>query len=191
MPSFLQSLALGSGHAQTIDVYKPSWPFPSTLSHRELVSPPAGMRAWKDDVECLWAEHGVWKWDEGKKQPVVLKAGYFSRDPRTGKAFDFYSDAYFPFVRRFAERMHKSNSDWLIPVGPIPNEVRSLSIMSVPMLSVARQVLPTMAGNRSTSQPCLWATLYVFDPSQRVKAGADASFQSTICIACSPNHTET
>lgn len=198
VPNFLQSLALGSGHPQLIDVYKPSWPFPSTLSHRTVVSPPPGVRAWKPGVECIWKEHGVWEWDEKSSKAVILKAGYFSKDPRTRKRFEFYHDAYFPFARRFAKRVQRQREDWLIPVGPIPNEVRaarqnpSLSARTDPRAPVA--VLPVLACESAATQPRLGSALYVpISCSCRAFVGAliCPRRKSTTCTVSSPNRTET
>ncbi|KNF06273.1 hypothetical protein PSTG_00780 [Puccinia striiformis f. sp. tritici PST-78] len=119
-PSFLEAVALGEGHSQRIDVYTPTWPVPSFRFHTRRVKPE--VRAWKSSVECIWKEHGVWRWDEKRNKPVVLKPKHFNLDPLTGKPFDFYSQALYPFVSRFAKRVQRYRSDWIIPVGPIPNE---------------------------------------------------------------------
>lgn len=84
--------ALGSGHPVLIDHYGPSFPV-TAKTHAVLMKPPGGRRAWKDDVGCLWEEHGVWAWDANRGkcgQPVVLKAEYFHKNPETGKAVDWY-----------------------------------------------------------------------------------------------------
>ncbi|MBW0493636.1 hypothetical protein O181_033351 [Austropuccinia psidii MF-1] len=119
-PSFIESMALGDGHSQRIDVYTPFWPIPSFRSHTRRLSP--SVRAWKPSVNCIWKEHGVWDWDEKRQQPIMLKPHYFNLDPNTGQPFDFYNQALFPFIGRFAKRVQCQRSDWFIPVGPIPNE---------------------------------------------------------------------
>ncbi|KAG0147828.1 hypothetical protein CROQUDRAFT_90961 [Cronartium quercuum f. sp. fusiforme G11] len=119
-PTFIESLALGDGRAQSIDVYTPIWPIPSFRFHRRKISPP--VRAWKDGIECIWKEHGIWTWDEERSKAKVLKPNYFNFDPATGKPFEFYQQALYPFVRRFASRVQRLKPDALILVGPIPNE---------------------------------------------------------------------
>lgn len=119
-PSFLQAVALGDGHSQRIDVYTPIWPVPSFRFHTRRITPQ--VRAWQRPVECIWKEHGVWKWDEKRQKPVILRPKHFNLDPVSGRPFDFYSQALYPFVSRFAKRVQRHRSDWVIPVGPIPNE---------------------------------------------------------------------
>ncbi|WAQ92982.1 hypothetical protein PtA15_18A37 [Puccinia triticina] len=119
-PSFLEAVALGDGHSQRIDVYTPTWPIPSFRFHTRRITP--HVRAWQSSVECIWKEHGVWRWDEKRRKPIVLKPKHFNLDPATGKPFDFYSQALYPFVSRFAARVQSHRHEWIIPVGPIPNE---------------------------------------------------------------------
>lgn len=127
-PTFIESLALADGHPQSIDVYTPIWPIPSFRFHRRNLTPK--LRAWKKSSECIWKDHGIWEWDSKKKKPIVLKPKYFNIDPKTGKEFDFYGTALYPFVRRFASRVQRSCPDALIFVGPIPNEVRYILFFS-------------------------------------------------------------
>ncbi|GJN94713.1 hypothetical protein Rhopal_007804-T1 [Rhodotorula paludigena] len=98
---------------------------------------------------CLWAEHGVWQWDPNRGEVgegVVLKQEYFRRFPRDmvvegcveveggkdglkgkrrqGDEVSWYRDCYFPFVRKFSDRIRRTPnpSTWLTLVEPIPNE---------------------------------------------------------------------
>ncbi|KAE8225643.1 hypothetical protein CF319_g1640 [Tilletia indica] len=79
VPSFLQAVALGEGHAQLVPFYVKSFPFPTTLSHYTLIEPPAPSPSsssnaplWRLDGptrgQCLWRMHNVWAWDEGRHQ---------------------------------------------------------------------------------------------------------------------------
>lgn len=122
-PNFIQSVALGDGHSQLIDVYTPIWPIPSFRFHWRRLSP--SVRAWKTGHECIWKEHGIWTWDEKKQVPRVLRPKHFNLDPVTQKPYDFYSQALYPFVRRFASRVQRKIPHAMIMVGPIPNEVGS------------------------------------------------------------------
>ncbi|KAL9931302.1 hypothetical protein V8E36_009812 [Tilletia maclaganii] len=73
-PSFLQSVALGEGHAQLVPFYVKSFPFPTKLSHYSLIQPPPptpdSPALWRADGptrgQCLWRMHDVWAWDEGR-----------------------------------------------------------------------------------------------------------------------------
>lgn len=136
-PSLKQSLALGSGYAQTVPYYVKSWPFPTRLSHRSLIDP-KGRSAWLSLVNnqpvidqprgmgaCVWRKHGVWDWDEQKQSPVVLQQDYFDHDHRPGREghqIDWYSDCYAPFILRFSERVSKRCSNHLSFVEPLPNQ---------------------------------------------------------------------
>ncbi|BGP55967.1 hypothetical protein JCM8202v2_003574 [Rhodotorula sphaerocarpa] len=98
---------------------------------------------------CLWAEHGVWQWmpDRGEVgEGIVLKMEYFRRFPadcviegcvdveggkagrkgkrKQGEEVDWHRDFYYPFVRRFSERIRRGANppSWLTFVEPIPNE---------------------------------------------------------------------
>jgi hypothetical protein len=99
-PSALQSFALGAGHPTRIPNYTRSWPFPTRHTSDVLVNPD-GRCVWRKDGptrgRCIWEMMGVWGWDEGKKEPVVLREHYFSKLDN-GREIDFYKDAYFPFV---------------------------------------------------------------------------------------------
>lgn len=123
-PSLLQSLALASGHPQTVPHYIRSFPFPSRHATHKLLNP-SGLSAWKEGHDCIWKEHGVWEWDAIKKEPVGLQSGFFDKDPRTGRELEWYEHFWWPFVREFRDRVvgRSGRKDWLTFVGTIPNEV--------------------------------------------------------------------
>ena len=51
-PSPLQSFALGQGIPQMVDIYKLSWPFPTTKSGKRIINEEE-KSAWLDK-ECIW-----------------------------------------------------------------------------------------------------------------------------------------
>ncbi|KXH63634.1 glycoside hydrolase family 5 protein [Colletotrichum nymphaeae SA-01] len=135
-PSLTQALALASGHAQEVNYYVKSWPFPTRISHKTVVDP-KGRSAWlaaKPSAskpqnyglgECVWRAHGVWEWDEAKKGPKVLQQNYFEvdhRPGREGKPLEWYRDFYGPFLKRFSERVSRKSSRQFCFFEPIPNE---------------------------------------------------------------------
>ncbi|KAF5025416.1 hypothetical protein F66182_2518 [Fusarium sp. NRRL 66182] len=134
-PSLAQSLALGSGHAQEVDYYVKSWPWPTRVSHRSLIDP-KGRSAWlsldgqpaghsRGLGECVWHAHGVWAWDDDKKVARIRDDNYFEvdhRPGREGKPIEWYNDCYAPFLQRFSERMSRKTSRQFSFVEPIPNE---------------------------------------------------------------------
>ncbi|KAM5354064.1 hypothetical protein ACJ41O_000714 [Fusarium nematophilum] len=135
-PSFAQSLALGSGHAQKVKYYVRTWPWPTRVSHKSLIDP-KGRSAWLslDDGEpigygrgmgkCVWQAHGVWEWDEKKQVARVPDLDYFEVDHRAGREgqpIEWYRDCYAPFLDKFAKRMARKRSSQFSFIEPIPNE---------------------------------------------------------------------
>lgn len=136
-PAPIQSLALGSGYAQTVPYYVKSWPFPTRLSHHSLVDP-RGRSAWLSSTgtepimdrprgmgQCVWGAHGVWKWDEQSQKPVVLQKDYFDYDHRPGRQshrLDWYRHCYAPFVLKFTQRVSNRFPTHLSFIEPLPNQ---------------------------------------------------------------------
>ncbi|KDQ21322.1 glycoside hydrolase family 5 protein [Botryobasidium botryosum FD-172 SS1] len=125
-PSAIQSFALASGHPTSIPHYVRSFPFPTRVSHH-VIRNEDGIVVWREDGptkgRCLWETHGVWGWDIEKKVAVPLKESYFTRDSRTGEKIDWYKDCWYPFIKRWEERVHRSaGKDKILFVEPIPNE---------------------------------------------------------------------
>ncbi|KAI5480839.1 glycoside hydrolase family 5 protein [Pseudohyphozyma bogoriensis] len=142
-PSAAQGWALGTGHPVLIDHYVPSFPV-TAKSHQVLLTPPNGRTAWKAGVKCIWEDHGVWAWDPKRGrfgEPVVLKMEYFTKHPETGKEVEWYQDFYWPFCKKFGERIVSVNPTWRTFVGPIPNEslfTKSVGFMSANVQGLAR-----------------------------------------------------
>ncbi|EMD36757.1 glycoside hydrolase family 5 protein [Gelatoporia subvermispora B] len=126
VPTAFQSFMLGAGHPTAVGHWTRSFPFPSRLTSTKVINT-TGQKAWRDDGptqgKCLWEMHGVWGWDTQKNQGVVLRETYFTKDPMTGRKVDWYTDFYYPLVKRWAERVQSvSGSDKLVFVEAIPNE---------------------------------------------------------------------
>ncbi|GAA5943957.1 uncharacterized protein JCM15063_006127 [Sporobolomyces koalae] len=154
-PSAAQSWALGAGHSVKIPYYVQAFPVTAVShqvlltppDHRAAWLPPPARTGGADAARtcsnpdlrsessgCLWQEHGVWCFDKSKGEfgePVVLKMEYFRRFPqdhggrKRGELVNWERDCYFPFVKRFGERMRrgKNPSHWITFVEPIPNEL--------------------------------------------------------------------
>jgi hypothetical protein len=99
-PTPFESMLLGAGFARQIDVYTMS-PIGPRKRGRRLINP-QGVRAWRDGVECIWKQHGVWDVDAAG-QPRLLKPAYFSH--LNGRIVDPTDDFIRPFIRRFAREI--------------------------------------------------------------------------------------
>ena len=148
-PSFpasaFQSFMLASGYPTSVGFWTRTFPFPTRRTAYNVLNP-MGRKAWRKDGptngKCVWEMHGVWGYDLLKKEGVVLRENYFVKHPMTGKKVipsppgpsttthidqvDWYLDFYFPFVRKWAERVSRHTADGkhkLLFLEPIPNEV--------------------------------------------------------------------
>ena len=142
-PSPLQSFALGDGYAQNVPFYVKSWPRPTKISHKVRVNT-SGIRAWTEGIPCIWREHGVWEWNERKQNATVLCQDYFKRFPKTGEPFEWYKDAWYPFVRKFARAISKGRAQrqhWMTFAGSIPNEVSDVTRRCSRQLTLSRSGL--------------------------------------------------
>jgi hypothetical protein len=125
---------------------------PTKCTGQELLNP-QGRKVWREDGPTsgrdLWEMHGVWGWDSSKNAGMVLHETYFVNDPTTGRKvrflfldpvglvkrtplmvaqIDWYSDFYYPFLKRWTERVRGAvangrGHEKLFFAEPIPNEV--------------------------------------------------------------------
>ncbi|MBN1438477.1 MAG: cellulase family glycosylhydrolase [Anaerolineales bacterium] len=98
LPSPFQSMLLGSGFSQAVEVWE-AGPTGFRRTGSRILN--EGRRsAWLPGRECPWRGHGVW--DVGADgRPRCLAPEYFAA--RNGRRVDFSQDYYLPFARRFAE----------------------------------------------------------------------------------------
>jgi hypothetical protein len=161
--SAFQSFMLASGYPTSVGYWTRSFPFPTRRTAYNVLNP-MGRKAWRKDGptdgKCVWEMHGVWGYDLIKKEGVVLRENYFVKHPMTGKKVtsyalcffalahfhqvDWYTDFYFPFVRRWSERvsMYTPNGEnKLLFLEPIPNEVPvQLMSIRIPLTLVSSSV---------------------------------------------------
>ncbi|KIJ34283.1 glycoside hydrolase family 5 protein [Sphaerobolus stellatus SS14] len=127
IPSALTGFTLGAGHSATVPFWSRSYPMPSKLTHQVTINQ-EGKKVWREDGptkgQCLWEMHGVWGWDNDKNQGIALKENYFKKHPETGNKVDWYTDFYFPFLKRWEERIRAVSGvkDKILFVEAIPNE---------------------------------------------------------------------
>lgn len=125
-PNALQSFALGAGHAVSIPHYVRSWPWPTRIG-KHVLRNEEGVKAWRVEGptkgKCVWEMHGVWGWDTSKREAVPLREGYFKKHPETGKEVEWHRDFFYPFIGRWADRVHAlSGGKKMLFLEAIPNE---------------------------------------------------------------------
>jgi hypothetical protein len=116
LPSPYQSMLLGSGFSQAVEV----WESGSTGFRRKgsRILNERRVRAWCPGRECVWRENGVWDLDP-KGEPRLLRPDYFA--VRNGRKVDFSQDYYLPFAKRFTQAIRAVDSKALIFLESSPN----------------------------------------------------------------------
>jgi hypothetical protein len=115
-PTAYQSMQLGQGYdVNRVEVWDMSSVGPIKVKEENIKV--AGIKAWKDNENCIWASHGVWD----IKSRQVLQADYFSKFPKTGEVVDFLSDFWKPFVNDFSKAIRKIHIKSIIFVEPPVN----------------------------------------------------------------------
>jgi DNA polymerase family A len=119
---------------------------------------PQGRKAWRENGptggQDLWEMHGVWEWDSTKNSAAVPREDYFVNYPATGRKvalffpvsggwlgrmaltmaqIDWYTDFYYPFLKKWTERVRRAvanerGHEKLFFVEPVPNEVHRTDI---------------------------------------------------------------
>jgi hypothetical protein len=115
MPSPFQSMLLGSGYSQAVEVWESS---PTGFRRAgSRIQNEGRVRAWLPGRECVWRENGVW--DVGTDgNPRCLRPDYFAN--RNGRPVDFPQDYYLPFARRFTDAIRSVDPKTMIFVESSP-----------------------------------------------------------------------
>jgi hypothetical protein len=115
LPSPYQSMLLGSGYSQAVEV----WESGSTGFRRKgsTILNDRRVRAWLSGRECVWRQNGVWNVGPDGN-PQLLQPDYFS--VRAGRRMDFSQDYYLPFARRYTEEIRKVDPKAMIFVESSP-----------------------------------------------------------------------
>ncbi|GJE93053.1 glycoside hydrolase family 5 protein [Phanerochaete sordida] len=126
VPTPLQSFTLGAGHPTEVGVWTRSFPVPTRRTGKTTLNA-GGRSVWRADGptagQCLWEMHGVWGWDRGKKEGIVLRENYFKKHPQSGAPVDWYQDFYFPFLKKWAHLVQATaRPGTMVFVEAIPNE---------------------------------------------------------------------
>ncbi|KAF8152913.1 glycoside hydrolase family 5 protein [Crassisporium funariophilum] len=126
VPSAFESFQLGAGYPTLVSTWTRSFPMPTKHTSHTLLNT-SKTKAWRPDGptqgRCLWEFHDVWRWNTTSDKAVVLREQYFNQNPNTGKEVEWYTELYYPFAKKWAERVRKaSSSEKLVFLEPIPNE---------------------------------------------------------------------
>lgn len=109
MPSPFQSMILGEGIPQRVDYWTLSWV--GMYPIRRHTINPKGKRAWKEGVEGIWRQNGVWDIDSQGK-PVLLRPNHFNEI--NGREVDYARDYMRPMINRVASAIHDIDSEAMI-----------------------------------------------------------------------------
>jgi hypothetical protein len=107
-PTPFQAMLLGDGHPQEIEIWSAGLRGIRPVGRR-LVNA-AGARAWREGVDCVWRENGVWGVG-GDGQPRLLQPQHFAR---VEGEVDFADDYLRPFMVRYAREIRAVDPDALI-----------------------------------------------------------------------------
>jgi hypothetical protein len=115
LPSPYQSMLLGSGFAQAVEVWETG-----PLGFRRagsMILNGKRVRAWLPGRECVWRANGVWDMDPGG-EPRCLRPRHFAL--RNGRPVDFSQDYLLPFMQRYAEAIRSVDPEAAIFVESAP-----------------------------------------------------------------------
>jgi len=120
MPTPWQSLNLGAGFKQEVEVWKTGLLSLKRTGFRTLNI--NKVRAWQTDIDCVWKKQGVWAFDDNGI-PTLLNPFYFAQV--NGRHVNFNDDYLKPFINRFGLAIKKFDPDATIfiesePQSPIP-----------------------------------------------------------------------
>ncbi|KAJ3038047.1 hypothetical protein HK097_003303, partial [Rhizophlyctis rosea] len=111
-PTPFESILLGSGIPTTVETWG-FGRFGPTKTGTEHVDPKSS-RAWLDERQCIWADHGVWDPSTNK----LLRKDYFSINHKTHAAIDFTKDCWIPFIEHFTSSLRAVHASAIIFVEP-------------------------------------------------------------------------
>jgi len=102
MPTPWQSILLGEGHPQEVEVWK-TGKFSLIRAGMRMLNG-GKKRAWQKEVPCIWKTQGIWGYDD-KELPILINPFYFKQV--NGKEVDFSNDYLKPFINRFSQSIRE------------------------------------------------------------------------------------
>jgi hypothetical protein len=109
MPTPWQSMQLGAGYPQEVEVWKVGKFSLKRTGYQTLN--PGQIRAWQPEAECIWKKQGVWTEDDAGN-PTLLNPFYFCE--LNGKTVDFNQDYLKPFINKFSKLIREVDTDAII-----------------------------------------------------------------------------
>jgi hypothetical protein len=120
-PSGIESMMLADGLPQDVPIYTKSWPVPTRRTLTKRLNEEQ-LRLWKDDIQDVWRQHGVWDLVDDRPE---YDSAHFTRFPdshqRAGEAVNFLQDFYKPFLRDFDAAIKVVLPHAYTFIEPIPN----------------------------------------------------------------------
>jgi hypothetical protein len=116
-PSPIQSMLLGAGYPQTVDVWALDLRGNRIIDQIEVN--PDGTRCWLPGFDCIWHENGVWDRD-ARGEAKLLRPDHFSHVG--GRTVDFTRDYYRSFANRFARAIRDVLPNALIFLEEAPRQ---------------------------------------------------------------------
>ncbi|MES2732748.1 MAG: cellulase family glycosylhydrolase [Bacteroidota bacterium] len=113
MPTPLQSMALGSGITQEVEIWQQG--LLGARKTRTTVMNFEQRPVWKKGYACVWKENGVWDLDKtGKLQ--LLRPNHFTEI--NGRKVDFGRDYFVPFIQKYTQALRAVDSNLTIFIEP-------------------------------------------------------------------------
>ena len=112
-PSPWQSILLGSGYPQEVDI----WGLGSRRASKRQWLNRQRVRAWQEGRECIWRSNGVWDIDRNG-EPHLICPDYFASV--NGHTVDFSDDYLRPFANRYAAAIREVHPEAIIFIDPSP-----------------------------------------------------------------------
>lgn len=106
-PTPFEAMVLASGYPLKVDYWQEGRFAPKCK--QKVEANPRGVKVWQNGVQCIWKTQGVWDIDE-RNQPKLCQKDYFYK----GGKVDFLQHYYFPFLRKFAQRIRQSNPEQIL-----------------------------------------------------------------------------
>lgn len=116
-PTPLQSMLLGAGFPQEVEVWDLRLTGAKLLGHKRLN--PNGVRVWSEGHDCIWRENGVWDVDASGR-PRLLQPDHFVQVG--GRQVNFADDYLRPFIKRYAQEIRSVDADAIIFVEGVPRQ---------------------------------------------------------------------